>query len=114
MGHRCQTGWKQHGSDNVHDNAGDRREHGMEIETLYRVETQWGRPFQRVEERISPFYVTNKKVAEKVVFEEFIKRFKSDLMRLGDAVRMIAMNLKRRKPRDRRRGRLGSCRNRCS
>ena len=97
MGYRCQTGWEQHGSDDVHDNAGDRREHGMGIEALYRLETQWGRPFQRVKEGISLFYVTNKKVAETVVFEELIKRFNADLMRLGEAVRMIAMNLKRRR-----------------
>ena len=50
-----------------------------------------------MKEGISLFYVTNKKVAETVVFEELIKRFNADLMRLGEAVRMIAMNLKRRR-----------------
>ena len=68
----------------------------MGRETLFRVETQWGRPFQRVKEGINHFYVTNRRVAETETFEEeFIKRFNADLMRLGEEVRMIAMKLKR-------------------
>ena len=47
----------------------------MGREALHRVETQWGRPFQRVKEGINIFYVTNKRVAETEAFEEeFIKR----------------------------------------
>ena len=68
----------------------------MGKEALYRVETQWGRPFQRVTEGINHFYVTNMKVAETEAFEdEFIKRFNADMMRLGVEVRIIAMKFKR-------------------
>ena len=46
----------------------------MGREALHRVETQYGRPFQRVKERINLFYVINKRVAETEAFEEeFIK-----------------------------------------
>ena len=39
-----------------------------------------------------------KRAAETEAFkDEFIKRFNVDLMILGEAVRMIAMNLKRRR-----------------
>ena len=69
----------------------------MGREALFRVETQSGRPFQRVKEEINRFYVNNRRVAETEAFEEeFIKRFNADLMRLGEEVRMIAMKLKRR------------------
>ena len=45
------------------------------------METQWGRPFQRVKEGVNVFYVTTKRVAETEAFEEeFIKRFNADLM----------------------------------
>ena len=67
----------------------------MGREALSRVETQWGRQFQRVKEEINQFYVTNKRVAETEAFEEeFIKRFNAHLMRLGEEGRMIAMKLK--------------------
>ena len=69
----------------------------MGREALHRVETQWGLPFQRVKEKINLCYVSNKGVAATEAFEEtFIKRFNADLMRLGEAVRMITMKLKRR------------------
>ena len=69
----------------------------MEREALQRVETQRWRPFQRVKEGINHFIVTNKRVAETEAFaEEFTKGFIADLMRLGEAVRMIAIKLKRR------------------
>ena len=69
----------------------------MGTEALYPVERQWGRPFQRVKEGVNLFYVASKRVAEADAFkEEFIKRSNADLVRLGKALRMIAMKLKRR------------------
>ena len=66
----------------------------MGREALHRVEKQWGRPFHSVNEGVNLFYVTNKRVAETEAFgEEFLKRFKADLMRLGVEARMIAMKL---------------------
>ena len=57
---------------------------------------QWARPFLRVKEGINHFYVINKTVEEMETFEEFTKRFNAGLIRLGEAVHMIAMELKRR------------------
>ena len=69
----------------------------MGREALHRVETQWGRQqFQRVKEGINHFYVTNKGMAETEAFgEDFTKWFNTDLMRLGEAVQLTAMKLKR-------------------
>ena len=68
----------------------------MGREALHRVETQWGRSFQRVKEGVNHLYVTSK-VAETEAFEdELTKRFNMDLMRLGEAVRMTAIKLKQR------------------
>ena len=59
---------------------------------LYRVETKWGRQFQRVKDGINHFYVTNRRVTETEAFEEeCTKWFNEDIMRLGEAVRMSAM-----------------------
>ena len=59
----------------------------MGREALHRVETQWGRRLQRVKEGRNIFYVTSKRVAETEAFEEFLKPFNADLMRLGGVVR---------------------------
>ena len=68
----------------------------MRTQALFRVETQWGRSFQRVKEGIDHLYVTNMRVTEKEAFEEdFIKRFNVNLMRSGEEMRTIAMELNR-------------------
>ena len=69
----------------------------MGREALGRVETQWGKPFQRIKEGINHFFVTNRRVVESDSFkEEFVSRFNTDLPVLGEAVREQALRLKRR------------------
>ena len=53
-----------------------------------------------MKEGITLFHVTNKGVAETEAYEEeLIERFNADLMRLGEAVRMMAIKLRGGQPR---------------
>ena len=63
---------------------------------LRRMEMQRGRKNQQVKERIKHIYVTNKRVVETDAFKENHEALQCGLRRLGEALRMTVMKLKRR------------------
>ena len=78
----------------------------MGREALERVETQWRKPVESVEEGVNQFFVTNRRVVESDSSQdEFVARFNVDLAASGEAVRTQALRLKRGGTRGRRRKR---------